>query len=288
MKAELDELRSEAKCQKDKEKAEIKKLKEVIRQQEKVIDALKSSKEGGGGDNAVKGSKNSGGLGPRLALADGSSKLNTKHHQQPSKSKAAKMAVDDKNRKGRVLMDITDDKLRDEVDESPSLVEEEPSQLWLQRHLSKLNDANNRLGEQMTGVRHHGFTRAEEMYQFVNEDNLQRKPYNAADYCGKLDDLPNQAHFSMTNNSNPTTVPSIVTAPIPSNNSADQPRSKSQIITYKNGTQKEVLSDGTITISFVNGDRKRTYANEKKGIVVYYYASTKVCAIANSVLTRNV
>ena len=51
---------------------------------------------------------------------------------------------------------------------------------------------------------------------------------------------------------------------------------KSQIFTYKNGTTKEVLPDGTTTISFAKGDRKRTYANEKKGIVVYYYAATKV------------
>ncbi len=281
MKAELDQLRSEAKCQKDKEKTEIKKLKEVIRQQEKVIDALKSSKEGGVGDNTVNGSKNSVGLKPRPVLANGSSKLNTMHQQQPSKSKAPS------SRKGRVLIDITEDKLRDEVDETTFLAEEEPSELWLQRHLSKLNNANNRLGEKNTdGMQHHGFSSTEEMYQFANEDNLQRKSYNAADYCGKLDDLPTQAHFSMTHHSNPT-VPSIVTAPIPSKKIADQSRSKSQIVTYKNGTQKEVLSDGTITISFVNGDRKRTYANEKKGIVVYYYASTKVCAIANSVLTRN-
>ena len=54
-------------------------------------------------------------------------------------------------------------------------------------------------------------------------------------------------------------------------------QARSQTITqYKNGTQKEVMSDGTTTISFANGDRKRTYANEKKGIVVYYYAATKV------------
>ena len=34
--------------------------------------------------------------------------------------------------------------------------------------------------------------------------------------------------------------------------------------------------NGTTTIPFPNGDRKRTYANEKEGIVVYYYAETKV------------
>jgi hypothetical protein len=54
------------------------------------------------------------------------------------------------------------------------------------------------------------------------------------------------------------------------------PPKTSQFFTYQNGTQKEVLSDGTTTVYFTNGDRKRTYANEKKGIVVYYYAATQV------------
>lgn len=289
MRAELEELRSAMKCQRDKEKAEIKKLKDVIREQEKTIDALKSNKEEGDGDNnSAKGGKNSGGLGPRPVLADGSSKLNTTQ-QQSSKSKAPPRKTvggdnSTRNRRGGVLADITEEKLRVEVNEtSSSAEEEEPSDLWLQRHLSKLNDANNRLGERLTdGVQQHCFTDVGETYQFTTEDNLLRKPYNAADYSGKSDDLPDQAHyFSTSNNANPT-VPSFVTAPSPSHPATftDQPRSKSQIVTYKNGTQKEVLPDGTTTISFANGDRKRTYANEKKGIVVYYYASTKVCAIA--------
>lgn len=282
MKAELEELRLAMKGQKDKEKAEIKKLKEVIREQEKTIDALKSSNEGG----AAKSGKTSSGPGPRPVLADGSSKLNTNQQQQQnSTSKTLRKAVGEnssKTRRGGALVDITENTLRDDDNETSSPAEAEPSDIWLQRHLSKLNDANNRLGERLAdGVQHHGSMNAGDIYQFANEDNLHRKQYNAADYSGKVDDLPTQ----VTKNSNPT-VPSFVTAPSPSRHIkfADQSRSKSKIVNYKNGTQKEVLPDGTTTISFANGDRKRTYANEKEGIVVYYYASTKVCAIAVKLL----
>ncbi|KAL3759607.1 hypothetical protein ACHAWU_009754 [Discostella pseudostelligera] len=279
MKAELEELRLAMKGQKDKEKAEIKKLKEVIREQEKTIDALKSSNEGG----AAKSGKTSSGPGPRPVLADGSSKLNTNQQQQQnSTSKTLRKAVGEnssKTRRGGALVDITENTLRDDDNETSSPAEAEPSDIWLQRHLSKLNDANNRLGERLAdGVQHHGSMNAGDIYQFANEDNLHRKQYNAADYSGKVDDLPTQ----VTKNSNPT-VPSFVTAPSPSRHIkfADQSRSKSKIVNYKNGTQKEVLPDGTTTISFANGDRKRTYANEKEGIVVYYYASTKTTQVTH-------
>ena len=95
----------------------------------------------------------------------------------------------------------------------------------------------------------------------VDEQALpQRKPYNAADYDGGKPKI--QAH----------SIPHFVSAPTP----PAQGGRPSQIVTYQNGTTKEVLPDGTTTISFANGDRKRTYANEKKGMEVYYYAATKV------------
>ncbi len=47
-----------------------------------------------------------------------------------------------------------------------------------------------------------------------------------------------------------------------------------KIVTYKNGTQKEILLDGTSIVRFTNGDIKTTYCNV--GIVVYYYAESKV------------
>ena len=136
----------------------------------------------------------------------------------------------------------------------------------------------------------------------------QRKPYNAADYGGKQEDTqyPTQS-LSRPNGFHSDSVPQeVVTALSPvvrpsgtitsrtddvdsaddhgSHNQPDnhhqqaqqQGTTKSQMFTYKNGTEKEVLPDGTTTVSFANGDRKRTYANEKKGIVVYYYAATKV------------
>ena len=100
-----------------------------------------------------------------------------------------------------------------------------------------------------------------------NENNLvdeqalpQRKPYNPADYASGKPGI--KAH----------SIPQFVSAPT----TPGQGGQPSQIVKYQNGTTKEVLPDGTTTISFANGDRKRTYANEKKGIEVYYYAATKV------------
>lgn len=51
-------------------------------------------------------------------------------------------------------------------------------------------------------------------------------------------------------------------------------RENRRIVTYRNGTQKEILSDGTLIVRFMNGDVKTTYSHI--GIVVYYYAETRV------------
>jgi len=47
-----------------------------------------------------------------------------------------------------------------------------------------------------------------------------------------------------------------------------------RVLCYRNGTQKEVLPDGTKIVKFTNGDIKTTYPNA--GIVVYFYATAKV------------
>ncbi|EJK64913.1 hypothetical protein THAOC_14297, partial [Thalassiosira oceanica] len=90
----------------------------------------------------------------------------------------------------------------------------------------------------------------------------------------RRDELRRRARGTSGRRTPETPVP----APSPSNGNGrpSQTRRTSHVHTYKNGTRKEVLEDGTTTISFPNGDRKRTYANEKEGIVVYYYAETKV------------
>jgi len=107
--------------------------------------------------------------------------------------------------------------------------------------------------------RHHESTDSEN--NLFDEQALpQRKPYNAADYASGKPEIQVRS------------IPQFVSAPTP----PGQGGQPSQIVTYQNGTTKEVLPDGTTTISFTNGDRKRTYANEKKGIEVYYYAATKV------------
>lgn len=50
-----------------------------------------------------------------------------------------------------------------------------------------------------------------------------------------------------------------------------------RIISYQNGTKKEILPDGTIIVRFTNGDIKTSY--KKVGITVYYYSEAKVSII---------
>lgn len=50
-----------------------------------------------------------------------------------------------------------------------------------------------------------------------------------------------------------------------------------KLIVYRNGTEKELRPDGTVTIRFPNGDVKCTLGNEKSaGIVAYYHAKEQV------------
>ena len=281
MKAELEKLQLDMKKMKAKESVEMNRLKEVIRRQERTITTLKSGSTKG--DNAAPGED--GGVvskskktPSRQALVDRSSKQNSQEKQPLSSSKAktsrgksaeaAEKTMPKTKQNDVVIVEhVTSE---DAEDENDTLLTEEPTDQWLQRHLSKLNNANNRLGGKILNENDNVENVGPQ--QAVQHDQ-QRKPYNAADYGGKID-----------------SVPKVVTALSPSmqhvegggtlddnghhRQQAAQP--KSQIFTYKNGTTKEVLPDGTTTISFANGDRKRTYANEKKGIVVYYYAATKV------------
>jgi hypothetical protein len=317
MQAALEELRFQMKKLREENNAETKKLKEVILRQEGTIDALKCAKEDGGGGGAINiptrssKSPSSGQTGPlrERGLRDGSSKHNILQQKSKSKAPIRKTSTNahdsPKNTQNEEPVKYLAPSLK-EVDEktiSPMEEAEEPTELWLQRHLSKLIDANNNLGAKMTDGRnkhdsncvkceHHNATDNEIEPQYY--DKQQRKPYNAADYGGK-----SRGHFhtqslsrTIDHHSNPT-VPSFVTSAAPNPSLRATPSSeeevfvqpsKSRIITYNNGTQKEVSPDGTTTISFTNGDRKRTYADEKRGVVVYYYASSKVkfkCAVAN-------
>jgi len=282
IKAELEKAQLEMKKMKAKESVEMNRLKEVIRRQERSINALKNSRSNqdgdGGGVLNTKGKSPAAGNGSsRQALGDRSSQQNT----QPSQKQIGKTALSKKNQSEAEVVDENVLPTR-EVDneEDDDTLTEEPTEHWLQRHLAKLNNANNQLGVKMMD-NHDNNTEDIDSTQVVGGDQQQqRKPYNAADYDANQD---------------ANSIPQVVTALSPSmqhvegggelgDNGRPQyqqqvagTHSRSQTITqYKNGTQKEVMSDGTTTISFANGDRKRTYANEKKGIVVYYYAATKV------------
>ena len=284
LKAELEKVQLEMKKMKAKESVELNRLKEVIRRQERSINALKNSRAGngdgndGGGVLKTKGkSPAGGGESSREALGDRSSQQNT----QPYQKQIGKTALLKKNQNEVKVVDENVLPTREVGnEEDDDTLTEEPTEHWLQRHLAKLNNANNQLGVKMMD-NHDNNTEDIDSTQVVGGDQQQqRKPYNAADYDANQD---------------ANSIPQVVTALSPSMQHVEgggelgdsgRPQyqqqvageqSRSQTITqYKNGTQKEVMSDGTTTISFANGDRKRTYANEKKGIVVYYYAATKV------------
>ena len=293
---ELEELRLQLKKSKEKDTAEIQKLKEVILKQERAIEVLKCGKENDIAEgltvsNPTRSSKSAvgGHIGPRQGLQVrepivGTSKQNTSRVQMKSKSKLpqqrkATNVINGSTKNGNV--GVEESTLCKEGD-SAWEDGDEPTELWLQRNISKLNIANNELVAKMN--ENSGNDIQDGRLVISNEmDMQQRRSYNAADYDGSTNHEP----------LNEPSVPSYVTTTIstpnpPPINAATAAAvlvdggvgwvlsTKSRILTYKNGTQKEVTPDGTTTISFANGDRKRTYANEKKGVIVYYYASTKV------------
>ena len=265
---ELEELRA-AMSKMKVEAVESKRLRDQIRKQERQINQLKSAQKDGtrGGDLRKLKSPASGAsaaAGQRKALGDCTAKHNAKPETAMSKamSKAPRRKSSSDGREN--VVGIQNAGAVDEVISTDSLTEE-PT-------------------DQVIGVN----TEEENEQGVADRYDNQRRPYNAAEYMVTADiqdgsNYPIPA-LSRRNDlkfkSNDTVVPPFVTAPSPAplasqgnaagvviNNSLP---AKSQIVTYKNGTQKEVLSDGTTTISFTNGDRKRTYANEKQGMVVYY------------------
>ena len=203
MKAELEKMRLEMKKLKV-EAVEASRLREQVRKQERIINALKQ------GGNATTENNT---CHRRVVLGDRTSKENMQQGPKVSESNTMR---ENTSKKHAMKAGVS-------LNQDPT-------------------DGENNLAD--------------------DEEALpQRKPYNAADYDGKT-----QAH----------SIPQFVSAPTPPGQGGAR---ASQIVTYQNGTTKEVLPDGTTTISFANGDRKRTYANEKKGIEVYYYAATKVSGV---------
>ncbi|KAL7552532.1 hypothetical protein ACHAWF_015778 [Thalassiosira exigua] len=307
--AEVEELRRAMQKAKAEANAEARRMRERIRAQEKTIRELRCREgekggNGGSGGTAETSQVTAENKGPpadvdgRRALGDCSSKQNARRNGP--KSKAAR-------RKSTESTDVLDRKQGTMAPEPVTLGREEEEEientagggaraddeddLWLKRHLSELNDANNRLGEKMEdegrGREPHGAGEG--------RDAEREKPYNAADYGGTDDDILMARSPSAPKP--PDSVPQVVTAGPPTPTSVrggrlgdcgaspgdnpPQTQRQSQMFTYKNGTQKEVLPDGTTTVSFANGDRKRTYANEKEGIVVYYYAATRTTQVTH-------
>ena len=251
---ELEELRSQV-TKLRMEAYEAKKLKDQVRMHEKTIAALRNATklatskiaENSNEQRVFKDCTSSKTNKPKSALKP-KSPMNShdgpsprEFHTEQAQRKPLGIIVDTSN--GVYMSD-----------------EEEDTDICLESNLNELNGAKNDVN----------WTDANQQMS-KNNETAGRKPYNAADYGATTIEMP-------PSNAHTPIQPTRTASPSFSNlNRAPSGTPKSsQFFTYQNGTQKEVLSDGTTTVYFTNGDRKRTYANEKKGIVVYYYAATQV------------
>ncbi|KAL7520761.1 hypothetical protein ACHAWX_005470 [Stephanocyclus meneghinianus] len=260
--AELEELRSQ--LQKMKlEAEEAKKLKEQVRKQEKTILALKSQRGDVTSPKEMDEETNA-----RRIFKDCTSSQTNKVHSKSMKAKTPQNAsskefpVQETRKMPTPIIDP--DKRKDTFS-----VKEEPNDRCPEQHKSDLKNANNKHEPGME-LNNDATATATVSTSHVVPANTQRKPYNAADY--------GPTHAKSTSG-----APVKGVSPAFSNlnaASAGTPKT-TQLFTYQNGTRKEVLSDGTTTVYFTNGDRKRTYANEKKGIVVYYYAATQTTQVTH-------
>eukprot|EP00804_Cyclotella_cryptica_P020578 CCRYP_003421-RB/>CCRYP_003421-RB protein AED:0.29 eAED:0.29 QI:384/1/1/1/1/1/3/1153/1159 len=263
--AELVELRSQ--IQKMKlEAEEAKKLKEQVRKQEKTILALKGQRGGVTSPKRVDEETND-----RRVFKDCTSSQTNKLQSKSTKPKTLQNTspkeclVQQVRKKPASIIHL--DKSNDGYS-----IEEESADGCLEPNSSDLRSASN---ENEPGMQKNNDVKATAPVSTgpsTAMNHVQRKPYNAADY-------------DPTREKSPTFAPVQSVSPVvPHVNanaaSAGTPKT-SQFFTYQNGTRKEVLSDGTTTVYFTNGDRKRTYANEKKGIVVYYYAATQTTQVTH-------
>ncbi len=139
---------------------------------------------------------------------------------------------------------------------------DEPTEDWLQRHLNDLK------------MTHHSSTQVSEC-QSVGSKLSHCTPTKKGMYD------PTKYHTQMetpqTEKSKASSVENNIHQLESNHLSRPQERRGAdgrKIVTYKNGTQKEMLLDGTSIVRFTNGDIKTTYSNV--GIVVYYYAESKV------------
>ena len=255
--AELEELRAQI-SKLRMEAYEAKKLKEQVRKQEKTIASLKSGKS--------QTPKSADKASERRVLEDCTSSKTNKPTTAP-KPKTPKNQNDAKNeyptqqlcRKPLgIIVDTSNDEYVSE--------EEEETDIWIERNLNELNGGNGKLGDTANKS-----DLPAEMSATPAEANNRRNPYNPADYCATTAEMPMNSATSQQ-----PSMPAASPAFSNLNGAPSGTPKSSQFFTYQNGTQKEVLSDGTTTVYFTNGDRKRTYAHEKKGIVVYYYAATQV------------
>jgi centromere protein J len=88
-----------------------------------------------------------------------------------------------------------------------------------------------------------------------------------------LDVNPVVVRHTATEPANTSTEP--FAAPSSSSSAAPEPQSlqvgSTKVLLFPNGTRKEIDADGTMTVTFFNGDIKRTFSD---GRVLYFYAET--------------
>jgi len=169
---------------------------------------------------------------------------------------------------------------------------EEPTEFWLQRHLASLGLNTSQPENSQGGIEKNSqidtegnsksnnikimeASRVDEIIpnQFKPYSrSLQRKEYDASKY-GKIahgDDKPQLENNAMHSGQNQSYLSQT------SHGSRTEYTTKDghRIISFQNGTEKEIFPDGKIIVRYANGDVKTALA--KEGKVIYFYSSTKV------------
>ena len=98
---------------------------------------------------------------------------------------------------------------------------------------------------------------------------LKEKPYNPSDYVVELQQSVTQNRSKFSN------IPHSIAQDFTHGVVGDKRGNARDIVTFQNGTTKEILPDGTQIVRFANGDVKTSYGNI--GVTVYYYEEAKVC-----------
>lgn len=148
---------------------------------------------------------------------------------------------------------------------------EEPTECWLRKHLDLLHDQSMR----MKAESKQDSTATVMMESAAEELPKIQTPIKSAPKVDQSSPMTISTKSSLGHAESYSFVtPSKTSSSQPTDKEVNMLSNNRRIVRYQNGTQKEILRDGTVIIRYTNGDVKTSYLNA--GIIVYYYASSKV------------